>query len=96
MLTLHVKDLHNRNICNRKVSKRYLFKLRETATSKSSFIFITFFIKTLTEWQRVLLWVPPLKMHVYAFMKKNGLIIVESTLKLSIYKMYIIGVFVLF
>ena len=34
-----VIDLHNKNLCNRKLSKRDLFKLLETATSNSSFIF---------------------------------------------------------
>ena len=43
---------------------------------------ITCFINKLTEWQWVLLWVPPLQMHFYATMKKNGWIIVQSTLNL--------------
>ena len=34
-----VSDLHNKNLYNGKLSKRDLFKLLETATSKSSFIF---------------------------------------------------------
>ena len=34
-----VTDLHNKNLCNRKLSKRDLFKLLQTATSNSSFIF---------------------------------------------------------
>ena len=34
-----VSDLHSKNLYNRKLSKRDLFKLLETATSKSSFIF---------------------------------------------------------
>ena len=34
-----VFDLHNKNLYNGKVSKRDLFKLLETTTSKSSFIF---------------------------------------------------------
>ena len=34
-----VSDLHNKNIYNRKLSKRDLFKLLETVTSESSFIF---------------------------------------------------------
>ena len=34
-----VSDLHNKNLDNGKLSKRDLFKLLETETSKSSFIF---------------------------------------------------------
>ena len=34
-----VSDLHSKNLYNRKLSKRDLFKLLETATSESSFIF---------------------------------------------------------
>ena len=34
-----VSDLHNKNLNNEKLSKRDLFKLLETATSESSFIF---------------------------------------------------------
>ena len=34
-----VSDLHNKNLYNGKLSKRDLFKLLETATSKSSFNF---------------------------------------------------------
>ena len=43
---------------------------------------ITCFINKLTEWQWVLLWVPPLQKHFYAIMIKNVWIIVESTLSL--------------
>ena len=39
---------------------------------------ITCFINKLTEWQWVLLWVPPLQMQFYAILK-NGWIIVQST-----------------
>ena len=34
-----VKGLHNKNLCNGKLSKRELFKLLEKATGESSFIF---------------------------------------------------------
>ena len=34
-----ISDLHNKNLKNRKLSKRDLFKLLETATTESSFIF---------------------------------------------------------
>ena len=34
-----VSDLHNKSLCNGELSKRNLFKLLETATSESSFIF---------------------------------------------------------
>ena len=34
-----VSDLHNKNLCNGKLNKSDLFKLLETATSESSFIF---------------------------------------------------------
>ena len=34
-----VNDLHNKNLCNRKLSKRDLLKVLETTTSESSFIF---------------------------------------------------------
>ena len=51
---------------------------------------ITYFINKLTEWQWVLLWVPPLQMHFYAIMKKNGWIIAQ------IYKRYLDDAFVLF
>ena len=34
-----ISDLHNKNLYNGKLSKRDLFKLLETATGKSSFIF---------------------------------------------------------
>ena len=34
-----VSDLHNKNLYNGKLNKRDLFKLLETATSESSFIF---------------------------------------------------------
>ena len=90
-----VSDLHNKNLYNGKLSKRDLFKLLETAAGESSFTFITYFVSKLTESQWVLLWVPPLQMHFYAIMKKNGWIIVLSTLNL-IYKRYVDDIFVLF
>ena len=40
-----VSDLHNTNLWNEKLSKKYLFKLLETATSESSFIFDYLFYK---------------------------------------------------
>ena len=59
-----LNDLHNKKLYNGKLSKRDLFKLLETATSESSFIFdYLCFINKLTECQWVLLCVPPLQMH---------------------------------
>ena len=77
-----VSDLHNKKFYNGKLSKRDLFKLQETATSESSFIFDYLFYKQVAGVAIVLLWVTPLQMHFYAIMKKNGLIIVQSTLNL--------------
>ena len=77
-----LSDLHIKKIYNGKLSKRDLFKLQETATSESSFIFDYLFYKQVAGVAIVLLWVPPLQMHFYAIMKKNGWIIVQSTLNL--------------
>ena len=76
-------DLHSKNLYNGKFSKRDLFKLLKTATLANQLLFlITCFINKLKEWQWFLLWIPPLQMHFYAIMKKNGWIIVQSILKL--------------
>ena len=65
-----VSDLHNKNVYNGKLSKRDLFKLLETLTSESSFIFDYLLYKRVDGVG--FLWVPPLQMHFYAIMKKNG------------------------
>ena len=76
-----VSDLHNKNLYNRKLSKRKLFKLLETATSESS-IFDYLLYKQV---DRVAMGSPlvlPLQMHFYVIMKKNDWIIFQSTLNL--------------
>ena len=57
-----VSDLQNKNLYNGKRSKRDLFKLLETATSESSFIFDYLLYKQVDERDWVLLWVSPLQM----------------------------------
>ena len=77
-----VIDLQNKNLYNGKLSKKDLFKLLETATSESPFTFDYLLYKQVDGVARVLLWVPLLQMNFYATMKKNGWIIVQSTLNL--------------
>ena len=81
-INIYVSDLPNKTLYNGKLSKRHLLKLLETATSESTFILITCFINKLTEWQWFLLWVSSLQMHFHVIRKKNGWIIVQSTLNL--------------
>ena len=50
----------------------------------------------MTERQWVLLWVPPLQMHFYAIMKKNGWLIVQLVVKPITCKRYVDDIFVLF
>ena len=90
-----LSDLHIKKFYNGKLSKRDLFKLQETATSESSFIFDYLFYKQVAGVAIVLLWVPPLQMHFYAIMKKNGWIIVQSTLNLWYTKGTLIAFFFL-
>ena len=77
-----VSDLHNQNLYNGKLSKRDLFKLLETATSESSFIFDYILYKQVDGVAMGSALGSALQMHFYAIMKKNGWIIVQSTLNL--------------
>ena len=77
-----VSDLHNKNLYNGKLSKETFSNFWKQQLANHLLFLITCFINKLTEWQWVLLWVPPLQMHFYAIMKKNGWIIVQSTLNL--------------
>ena len=45
-----VSDLHNKDLYSGKLSKRDLFKLLETATSESSFIFDYLLYKQIDSW----------------------------------------------
>ena len=92
-INIYISDLPNKNLYNGNLIKRHLLKLLEKATSKSTFILITCFINKLTEWQWFLLWVSSLQMHFHVIMKKNGWIIVQSTLNLPIYKRYVDDIF---
>ena len=56
---------------------------------------ITCFISKWTEWQWVLHWVPPLQMHFYVVMKKNGWINCPIHFKPVMYKRYVDDIFVL-
>ena len=77
-----VSDLHNKNLYNGKLSKRDLFKLLETATSKSSFIFDYLLYKQVDGVAMGSPLGPILANVFYAIMKKNVWIIVQSTLNL--------------
>ena len=68
------------NIPLNETIERDLFKLLETATSETSFIFDYLLYKKVCG--MTMGWVPPLQMHFYAIMKKNGWIIVQPTLNL--------------
>ena len=78
-----VSDLHNKNLYNGKLSKRDFFKLLETATSKSSFIFRYILYKQI---DGVAIGSPLGLTTENAFLchyeKKNGWIIVQATLDL--------------
>ena len=80
--SLYMASLDNEslftNIPFNETIKRDLFKLLETATSEKSFIFDYLLYKQVGGITMV--WVPPLQMHFYAIMKKNGWIIVQPTL----------------
>ena len=74
-----VSDLQNKNLYNGKRSKRDLFKLLETATSESSFIFDYLLYKQVDGAGMG----SPLGLTLAnAIMKKNGWIITQSTLNL--------------
>ena len=77
-----VSDLHNKNLYNGKLSKRDLFKLLETATSESSFIFDYLLYKQVDGVAMGSPLGPILANVFYAIMKKNVWIIVQSTLNL--------------
>ena len=77
-----VSDLQNKNLYNVKFSKRDLFKLLETATSESSFIYDYLLYKQVDGVAMGCPLVPLLQMYFYVIMKKNGWIIAQSTLKL--------------
>ena len=63
-----VSDMHNKNLYDGRLSKR---ELLVTASCESSFVFITSFINKLTEWQWVLLWIPPCKCLFMPLWKKK-------------------------
>ena len=77
-----VSDLHNKNLYNGKLSKKDLFKLLETATSESSFIFDYLLYKQVDGVAMGSPLGPILANVFYAIMKKNVWIIVQSTLNL--------------
>ena len=60
------------------VSTKFQCYFIKIAIANLSF-FITCFVNKLTEWQWVLLWVPPLWAHFYVITKMNGWIIFQST-----------------
>ena len=77
-----ISDLHNKNLYNGKPSKRNFSNFWKQQPANHLLFLISYFINKLTKWQWVLLWVPPLQMHFYATMKRNGWITVQSTLNL--------------
>ena len=77
-----VSDLHNKNLYNGKLNKSDLFKLLETATSESSFIFDFFLYKQIDGVAMGSPLRPTLAMFFYAITKKNCWTIVHPILNL--------------
>ena len=77
-----VSDLHNEDLYKGKLRKRDLFKLLETETSESSFIFDYLLYKQVDGVAMGSPLGPTLANAFYATMKKNGWIIVQPTLNL--------------
>ena len=91
-----VSDLHNKNLYNGKLSKRDLFKLLETATSKSSFIFDYLLYKQVDGVAMGSALGPTLANAFLCHIEKEWLDNCPIYFKPVIYKKYVDGIFVLF
>ena len=77
-----VSDLRNKIFKMENSAKDPFSNFQQQQLANHLLFLITYFIKKLTEWQWVLLWVPRLQIHFYAIMKMNGQIIIQSVLNL--------------
>ena len=91
-----VSDLHNKNLYNGKLSKRDLFKLLETATSESSFIFDYLFYKQVDGVAMGSALGPTLANAFLFYYEKAWLDNCPIHYKPVIYKRYVGDIFVLF
>ena len=91
-----VSDLHNKNLYNGKLNKSDLFKLLETATSESSFIFDFLLYKQI---EGVAMGSPlgPTLANVFlCYYKKEWLDNCPSHFKPIVYRRYVDDIFVIF
>ena len=91
-----VSDLHNKNLYNGKLSKRDPFKLLETATSESSFIFDYLLYKHIDGVAMGSPLCPTLANAFLCHYKKEWLGNCPILFKPMIYKRYVDHIFVLF
>ena len=91
-----VNDLHNKNLCNGELNKSDLFKLMETATSESSFIFDFLLYKKIDGVAMGSPLGPTLANAFLCHYKKEWLGNCPSHVKRMVYRRYVDDVFVLF
>ena len=91
-----VSDLHNKNLYNEKLNKSDLFKLLETATSESSFVFDFLLYKQIDRVAMGSLLGPSLANAILCHYEKEWLDNCPSHFKPIVYRRYVDDIFVLF
>ena len=91
-----ISDLHNKNLYNGQLNKSYLFKLLETATSESSFIFDFLLYKQIDGVAMGSPLGPTLANAFLCHYEKEWLDNCPSHFKPIVYRRYVDDIFVLF